>query len=92
MTEQSHPLAARLAATVRGVRKAHGWTQDELAERLGVTRQMISFIEMRQLKSVNFELLAALDPLTERCWVCGKFHEPVQELARRAVARRKTRK
>ncbi len=40
--------ARRLANRIRVARAEHGWSQDELARRAGVTRQTISSIETGQ--------------------------------------------
>lgn len=40
-------LPAQLGAIVRALRKSRGLTQQELAERLSVTRQAVSLLEQR---------------------------------------------
>ncbi len=38
-------MAERLANSIRAAREAQGWTQAELAERVGVTRKTINTVE-----------------------------------------------
>ncbi len=84
--ETTHPIAARLAAAARHIREERHWTQDTLAERLGVTRQMVSFLERGQLKSINLEMLAALDRFHgDRCIACGELRDPGGRMFERAV-------
>jgi transcriptional regulator with XRE-family HTH domain len=68
---QAPPFGARLAA----LRKAHGWTQPQLAEKLGVTLAAVVYYE-RQAKNPNAELVSKVAKL---------FNVSVDELLGHAI-------
>lgn len=53
-------LASTLGARIRMVRKAWGWTQDDLAQALGNDRQIVSYWELNKAKPTRtaMQLLA----------------------------------
>ncbi|MHB8510198.1 MAG: helix-turn-helix transcriptional regulator [Candidatus Dormibacteria bacterium] len=53
------PFTSKLAVRVRELRKAHGWTQQQLAERAGLHLTHISAIE-RHLTMPSFETAAGI--------------------------------
>lgn len=48
-----------VAQAVRSAREARGWSQDQLAERVNVTRSAISHLE-RSTRGASLDLLVAL--------------------------------
>ena len=49
-----------IGPTIRQRRKAHGWTQDELAKSVGVTRVTLSKLERGRLSGISLGLVLAL--------------------------------
>ena len=90
--QRAKGFAKRLGAEIAAVREAMKWPQTELADRLGVTREAVSFMERGHLKSIDFETLALVYPLMERCPCCGTARAPLQVEAARAVADRTRRR
>ncbi len=64
-------IASTLGARIRMVRKAWGWTQDDLAQALGNDRQIISYWELDKAKPTR----SAMQLLAQT------FHLPVEVLA-----------
>jgi transcriptional regulator with XRE-family HTH domain len=56
----STDICVRLGARVRELRKAKGWTQFELAERMGVDRSYLAEVETGKIEIClrNLELIA----------------------------------
>jgi transcriptional regulator with XRE-family HTH domain len=53
-------LLVRLGDRIRKLRKARGWTQIEMAERVGIDRSFLADVERgkRNLSILNLELIA----------------------------------
>jgi transcriptional regulator with XRE-family HTH domain len=53
-------LLVRLGARIRMLRKARGWTQVEMAERVGIDRSFLADVERgkRNVSILNVELMA----------------------------------
>jgi transcriptional regulator with XRE-family HTH domain len=53
-------LLTRLGDRIRKLRKARGWTQAEMAERVGIDRSFLADVERgkRNISVLNLELLA----------------------------------
>jgi transcriptional regulator with XRE-family HTH domain len=53
-------LLVRLGARIRKLRKARGWTQAEMAERIGIDRSFLADVERgkRNVSILNLELIA----------------------------------
>jgi len=53
-------LLARLGDRIRRLRKARGWTQAEMAERVGIDRSFLADVERgkRNVSILNLELIA----------------------------------
>jgi len=53
-------LLARLGDRIRKLRKARGWTQAEMAERVGIDRSFLADVERgkRNISILNLELIA----------------------------------
>ena len=55
-----HDLLTRLGDRIRKLRKARGWTQVEMAEKIGLDRSFLADIERgkRNVSILNLELIA----------------------------------
>jgi len=55
-----HDLLTRLGDRIRKLRKACGWTQAEMAERIGIDRSFLADVERgkRNISILNLELIA----------------------------------
>jgi transcriptional regulator with XRE-family HTH domain len=55
-----HDLLTRLGDRIRKLRKARGWTQAEMAERVGIDRSFLADVERgkRNVSVLNLELIA----------------------------------
>ena len=55
-----HDLLTRLGDRVRTLRKRHGWTQAEMAERVGIDRSFLADVERgkRNISILNLKLIA----------------------------------
>lgn len=53
-------LLTRLGDRIRKLRKARGWTQAEMAERVGIDRSFLADVERgkRNISILNLELIA----------------------------------
>lgn len=53
-------LLIRLGVRIRKLRKQHGWTQVEMAERVGIDRSFLADVERgrRNISILNLELIA----------------------------------
>lgn len=53
-------LLIRLGERIRKLRKAHGWTQVEMAEKVGIDRSFLADVERgkRNVSILNLELIA----------------------------------
>ena len=53
-------LLVRLGDRIRKLRKARGWTQTEMAERVGIDRSFLADVERgkRNISILNLELIA----------------------------------
>lgn len=53
-------LLVRLGDRIRKLRKARGWTQAEMAERVGIDRSFLADVERgkRNISILNLELIA----------------------------------
>jgi len=53
-------LLTRLGDRIRKLRKKHGWTQVEFAERVGIDRSFLADVERgkRNISILNLELIA----------------------------------
>jgi transcriptional regulator with XRE-family HTH domain len=53
-------LLTRLGDRIRKLRKARGWTQAEMAERVGIDRSFLADVERgkRNISVLNLELIA----------------------------------
>jgi transcriptional regulator with XRE-family HTH domain len=53
-------LLARLGTRIRNLRKKRGWTQVEMAERVGIDRSFLADVERgkRNVSILNVELMA----------------------------------
>jgi transcriptional regulator with XRE-family HTH domain len=81
-------LSSRIAARVRELRAAHGYTLDELAARSGVSRSAISLIERRATSptAVVLEKLATgLDVALASLFDAPGEHQSPSPVARRSV-------
>jgi transcriptional regulator with XRE-family HTH domain len=77
-------LARRLGARVRALRKARGLTQEQLAERAGISAHFVSALE-RGVKGATLETLAALSTafeITLSEMLLAVDRSPPRELAR----------
>jgi transcriptional regulator with XRE-family HTH domain len=55
-----HDLLTRLGDRIRKLRKSRGWTQAEMAERVGIDRSFLADVERgkRNVSILNLELIA----------------------------------
>jgi transcriptional regulator with XRE-family HTH domain len=55
-----HDLLPRLGDRIRKLRKTRGWTQAEMAERVGIDRSFLADVERgkRNVSILNLELIA----------------------------------
>jgi len=49
-----------LGDTIKTLREGKGWTQDELARKVGVARSYISLLECRQRHNISWDILRRL--------------------------------
>src|SRR4029453_17331456 len=63
------PLGVAMAAAARQVRRGFGWSQDELADRLGCSQAKISRFETGRVEHLDLAFAdAVLDELGIRAW------------------------
>lgn len=72
-------LCRQIAEKVKAYRQEMGWTQSKLAERLGISQQVISRIESgrENVRVLTLEkIFPGMQPVTElrRTWIKGKFY------------------
>ena len=56
----AEPLLTRLGERIRKLRKRRGWTQAEMAEKVGIDRSFLADVERgkRNISLLNLELIA----------------------------------
>lgn len=59
----THPLLESLAQTVRGLRRAHGWTRRALGTRTGISERFLADIELGRANPSLLRLVALADAL-----------------------------
>jgi transcriptional regulator with XRE-family HTH domain len=55
------PLLVKIGERVRHLRKRHGWTQVEMAEKIGLDRSFLADVERgkRNISILNLEIIAS---------------------------------